>query len=296
MAGDVTQSEWTLKRLLEWTSDYLGRAAVEQSRLCSEILLAEALQCQRIELYTNFDRCPDEDQLAHFRAWVQRCVCHEPVAYLIGKAHFYGLEFKVTPAVLVPRPETELLVTEALNFLRQTIRPTVDVLDLCTGSGCVAVALAANVVEAEVIAADCSGDALQIARSNIKQHDLLERVSTCRSDLFANIEQSGKAVFDLIVSNPPYVSTAQFEKLSPTIRNHEPRQALQAGDDGLDYHRRILADCQAYLADGAALMLEVAYDQAGQVVGLCEQAGFLTDIATVRDALGHERVVRARKL
>jgi len=295
MVESAQQSEWTRKRLLEWTSDYLGQVEVDQPRLCAEILLAETLGCQRIELYTNFNECPDAEQLAHYRDWVRRCAAHEPVAYLVGKAHFYSLELAVGPTVLIPRPETEVLVTEAIDLLRQTIRPTVDVLDLCTGSGCVAIAIAANIVEAEVAATDKSADAIQLAQRNVQGHDLQGRVTLWQSDLFANIEQSGKAVFDLIVSNPPYIATGEFAKLPANIRQYEPREALLAGEDGLDVIRRIVSQAEPYLADNAMIMLEIGHNQAQQVTALFEQCGYLNEITTVEDNLGHQRVVKARK-
>ena len=295
MASNTQASQWTLNRLLDWTSAYLGQAGVDQPRLCAEILLAETLGCQRIELYTNFDQCPDPQQLARYRQWVRRCAQHEPVAYLVGHAHFYSLDFKVTPAVLVPRPETELLVSEAIHCLRQSTRPTVDVLDLCTGSGCIAVAVATHVVEAEIVAADNCTDALAVAAENIERHDLQQRVRLCRSDLFAQVEESGKALFDLIVTNPPYIAADQFEKLDPNVRDHEPEQALLAGDDGLDVIRAILDQAEPYLADSGALMMEIAFDQAAAVTELFQQTGYLGEIESVRVQLGHQRVVKARK-
>ncbi len=170
MATQVPQkSEWSIKRLLEWTSEHFNNVEVNQPRLCAELLLAHVLQCQRIDLYVKFDTCPEESQLAQFRDLVKRCGAHEPVAYLTGKAHFFSLEFVVNSDCLIPRPETETLVAQAIDFCRhQTHRPTVDVLDLCTGSGCVAIAIAAHVVETEIIAVDNSGAALQIAQKMLR--------------------------------------------------------------------------------------------------------------------------------
>jgi len=295
MATQVDNSPWTLKRLLEWTSDYLAKAAVDQPRLCAEILLAEVMKCQRIELYMAFDKVPTPDQLSTYRDWVKRCSKHEPVAYLIGRQHFFSLEFKVSPAVLVPRPETEVLVTQALAFLNQSNRPTLDVLDLCTGSGCVAVALAQNFVEAEFIASDISAEALAVAAENIARYDLGPRVKLCQSDLFDAIESSGKGIFDLIVSNPPYISAPQYAKLDKNVRDYEPPMALRGGEDGLDFYRRIVRHADKYLADDAALMVEVAYDQAEAVTELFQKCGYLNNVQTARDALGHHRVVSGIK-
>lgn len=296
MATQTQDSKWTLKRLLEWTAEYFGRIPISQPRLSAEILLAHALGCQRIELYTNFAKCPNAEQLAEFRQWVKRCGNHEPVAYLTGKGHFFSLEFKVTTAVLIPRPETELLVTEALEFIRhETYRPTVDVLDMCTGSGCIAVAIAQNAVETEIVAVDNSNDALAIANENVKKYDLQNRITLIESDMFNNVAQSGKGVFDIIVSNPPYIAAAEYELLDACVRDHEPRQALFAGDEGLDYIRRIIAGAEPFLADSGILMLEIAYNQAKQVTELCNESGYLKDITAVMDHQGHNRVIKARK-
>jgi len=289
-------SPWTTKRLLEWTAEYLQKAQIDQPRLCAEILLADVLNCKRIDLYVRFDYCPQPEELTRYRQLVRRCAQQEPPAYLTGKANFYSLEFTVSPAVLIPRQETETLVTQAIDFLtRETNRPTVDVLDLCTGSGCIAVAIASNVIEAEIIATDISPEALQIARYNIEKYDLQSRVTLLQSDLWAQIDRADKGIFDLIVSNPPYISTAEYAQLEPNVRKFEPPQALLAGEDGLDYYRRIIEQAQACLADNASLMLEVAYNQAQEVVALCEQSGYLRDIRVIKDTLGHQRVVKANK-
>lgn len=291
-----SKTEWTNKRLLEWTADYLGKAEVEQSRLCAELLLAHVLNWQRIRLYTDFDYAPKPDELSRFRELVKRCGQHEPVAYLTGHAHFYSLDLEVNASVLIPRPETEVLVTHALDFLRQqTSRPTAYVLDLCTGSGCIAIALAANVVEADILAIDSSGESLEVARRNVEKYDLQGRVHLLEGDLFATMDQAPCAIFDLIVSNPPYISAAEFDKLESNVRKYEPRGALLAGADGLDYYRRIAGEAGEYLADGGVLMVEVGYNQAREVAGLLEQAGAYKDIKVYKDHLGHGRVVKAAK-
>ena len=288
------KSEWTCKRLLEWTSEYLKKAGVEQARLCAEILLADVLKRQRIELYTDFNFCPDEGQLGRFRELVRRCGGHEPAAYLTGKAYFYGLCFAVSPAVLIPRPETELLVAQALDFIaRETRRPTVEVLDLGTGSGCVAIAIGANAVEAEVTAADNSREALEIAAKNAAAHELQGRIKLVQSDLFEGLEEGG--VFDLIVGNPPYISDEEYGRLDRGVREYEPAGALRGGVDRLDVIRKIIAQAGAYLADRAALMLEAAWNQGEQVIALFEGSGYLKDVSSVKDNLGHQRVIIGRK-
>ncbi|MCP4708336.1 MAG: peptide chain release factor N(5)-glutamine methyltransferase [Planctomycetes bacterium] len=290
------KSEWSIKRLLEWTSAHFANAEVNQPRLCAELLLAYVLGCQRIDLYVKFDSCPEESQLSRYRELVKRCVAHEPVAYLTGKAHFFGLEFVVNSDCLIPRPETETLVAQAIDFCRhQTHRPTVDVLDLCSGSGCVAIAIAANVVEAEIIAVDNSSGALEIARKNVEVHDLQGRITLLESDLFEQVDTTGKGVFDLIVSNPPYISAREYEKLDRMIRDYEPKVALWAGVDGLDVIRRMVADAERFLADDGAIMIEMAYDQAEDVKALFEEADYLAEIRIVQDSIGHPRVVVAKR-
>ncbi len=297
MASEATEkTSWTIKKLLEWTTDYFGQAQLEQPRLAAEILLAHVLRCQRIDLYVQYDRCPEPAELSEFRALVKRAASQEPVAYLTGRAHFFSLELEVSPAVLIPRPETEVLAASAIDFCRhETIRPKVDVLDLCTGSGCLAIAIGANVVEAEIVAVDISSEALEIARRNVIKHDLEGRITLLESDLFERIEQGPKGIFDLIVSNPPYISEHTYEKLSSDIRNYEPASSLLAKNQGLEYHQRIIDGAERYLADEGSLMMEIAFDQSDAVIALLKQSGYLKEVSIVRDNIGHPRVVKGKK-
>jgi release factor glutamine methyltransferase len=167
---------------------------------------------------------------------------------------------------------------------------------LCTGSGCIAIALASNVVETEILAIDRSAGALEIAGKNVEKHNLPGRITLLQSDLFSKIEEASFAVFDLIVSNPPYISAAEFEKLEPNVRQYEPATALLAGEDGLEYYRQIAEQALNYLADGGAIMVEIAYNQAEEVVSLFEQNKKYTKVTVYKDHLGHNRVVKAGKL
>lgn len=291
-----TNSKWTTKKLLDWTCEYLQQANVDQPRLSAEILLADVLGCKRIELYMHFDYSPNSDELARFRQIVRRCADNEPVAYLTGKAHFYSLQFEVGPAVLVPRPETELLAAEAIEFVRRrTDRPNVAILDMCTGSGCVAVAVAANAIEAEITAVDTSEAAIEMAQKNVQKHGLQGRIKLVRSDLFEKLENTENSTFDLILSNPPYISNSEYEKLAPVVTNYEPKEALLAGEDGLDVIKKIIGRAKKFLADNGELMLEVAYNQAETVSGLFEKSGYLKEIKILKDNLGYGRLVKARK-
>ena len=290
-----TQTPWTTKRLLDWTSEFLTRFDIDQPRLCAEILLAHVLSCQRLDLYLRFDQCPSDTQRTSYRDLVRRCSNHEPTAYLTQNANFYSLQLHVSPDVLIPRPETELLVDQAIEFLRSnTDCKNPCVLDLCTGSACIAIALAANNEKAQILATDKSSLALTIAQKNVTTHNLTDRVTLMESDLFAALD-SQQHQFDLIVTNPPYIAADEYEKLPPNVRNFEPAQALLAGPDGLDIIRNILRDANRFLKINAPLMTEIAYNQTDAVIALFEQSGYLEKIETVKDHLGHHRIVKARK-
>ena len=291
-----SEQGWNIKRLLEWTSDYFAKNNVESGRLCAEILLSHCLGFQRIELYTRFDYCPPEAELGKYRDLVKRCAAHEPVSYLVGYKEFFSMKFKVSPAVLIPRPETEVLVSQAIDFLNSYSRPTADCLDLCCGSGCIGITIAANVVESSFIASDISDEALEITSENAETHELGERLQVCKSNMFDDIESSGKGIFDLIVSNPPYISDEEFAKVEKNVSEYEPHLALKAADNGLEFYKIIAGQAGEFLADDGMLMLEIGYEQAPAVTELLSQAGCFADITTIKDSLGHNRVVKARKV
>ena len=291
-----SEQGWNIKRLLEWTSDYFAKNNIESSRLCAEILLSNCLACQRIELYTRFDYLPPESELVIFREQVKRCAAHEPVAHLVGFKEFYSMKFKVSPSVLIPRPETEVLVAQAIDFLNNHNRPKADCLDLCCGSGCIGITIAANVIEAEFVSSDISDEALEITAENAETYELGGRLKVCKSNMFENIESSGKGIFDLIVSNPPYISDVEFDKLEKNVADYEPHLALKADDNGLEFYKIIAAQAGGLLADDGMLMLEVGYDQGPAVSDLLNQAGCFTDIKMIKDSLGHNRVVKAMKV
>jgi release factor glutamine methyltransferase len=236
----ASNDTWTIQKLLSWVAEYLKSKGVDSPRLSAELLLSHVLGLKRIELYTQFERIVTEEQLARLHNLVERAGKHEPIAYLAGKTEFYSLELDITADCMIPRPETELLVERAIEFLRgRTGRQSV--CDLCTGSGCIAVAIARNYIDCRIIATDVSSAALSVAARNVEKHRLKERVKLLCGDLFAPIvPQLDVEKFDLIVCNPPYVSAAEFEKLNKKVKDYEPRLALFAGEDGLDIYRRII--------------------------------------------------------
>jgi len=288
---------WTIQKLLGWITGHLTEKGVDSPRLNAELLLSEVLGLARIELYMHFDKVPTQPQLDRLHLLVRRCGQLEPVAYLIGRTEFYSLPIKVSPDCLIPRPETELLVERAIEFLRSrhTAGQLQDVCDLCTGSGCIAVAIAKNFTDAKIIATDICDSALSIAAENIKQYGLNEQVKLVCGDLFEPIMKGlDSAGFDLIVCNPPYVARAEYEKLGKNIKDYEPTLALQAGIDGLDVYHRIAERVEEFLKPDAALMLEIGYAQGQAVKDLLEQTGIFTEIKIEKDPTNN-RIVIAKK-
>ena len=282
-----TDAPWTIGRLLDWTTQFLHNKGVESARLDAQLLLAHALGCTRMALYTRYTEEPSEAERVRYRELVQQRVKGSPVAYLLGRKEFFLLEFEVGPQVLVPRPDTETLVTEALMLLKPLIAPRV--FDVGTGSGCIALSIAHEHKSAIVTAGDISREALEVARRNAAKHQLTERVRFVEGDLFAAV--AGEK-FDLIVSNPPYIRTGDLAELAPEVRQ-EPRLALDGGPTGLAVIDRLVYEAAGYLEPGGHLMLEIGHDQDAEV----RQRLALHDwefVKTVQDRSGHARVVVAR--
>lgn len=285
---------WTVKRLLDWVTGYLTDKKVDSPRLSAELVLCHVLGKKRIELYTQFDTVVDRPHLDRLHDLVKRAGQHEPVAYLVGKTEFYSLEMAVCADCLIPRPETELLVQRAIEFLRTGPGPH-RVLDLCTGSGCIAVAVAANCKDAHIVGTDICDKALSVASQNVERHKLADRVELLSGDLFDPIlPHLDAGPFDLIVSNPPYVTAAEYERLDRNVRDYEPRLALHAGDDGLDVIRRIIQQVDPFLKGDGALMLEIGYQHAPAVTDLLRLTGRFSHIQVDKDFQGHDRVVVAQ--
>jgi release factor glutamine methyltransferase len=289
-------ADWTIQKLLNWINEYLTNKGIESPRLSAEILLSGVLGLKRIELYTQFDKTVAAEQLDKLRDLVRRAGQQEPVAYLVGKTEFYSMELNITSACMIPRPETELLVERAIEFLR-TRHGTQFVCDLCTGSGCIAVAIGKNFPDARIIATDICDEALAIADENIKKHQLKNKITLLCGDLFDPII-SGLDVekFDLIVCNPPYVSSAEYEKLDKNVKDYEPRKALFAGIDGLDIYRRIIEKADEFLKPDAALMMEIGYAQGPAVKELLEQTGVYNEIKIEKDFHKNDRIVSTKKV
>ncbi|MDD5064697.1 MAG: peptide chain release factor N(5)-glutamine methyltransferase [Phycisphaerae bacterium] len=291
----TTNDIWTIQKLLNWVAEYLKNKGIDSPRLSAELLLSYVLGLKRIELYTQFEKIVTEQQLDMLHDLVERAGKHEPVAYLAGKTEFYSLELEITADCMIPRPETELLVERAIEFLR-TRSGKRFVCDLCTGSGCIAIAIARNYPDCRIIATDICDAALSAAAKNVEKHGLKERIKLLCGDLFDPIVPHLDAEkFDLIVCNPPYVSAAEFEKLDKNVKDYEPKQALFAGDDGLDIYRRIIERVKHFLKPDAALMLEIGYEQGQAVRELLEQVRIFAEITIEKDFHDNDRIVIAKK-
>ncbi len=275
---------WTPLRLIAWTQDFFAKKGVDAPRLTAEVLLAHALSCDRVRLYLDFDKPLGDPELARFRELVRRRADGEPTAYLVGKKEFWGRPFRVDARVLVPRPETELVLEAALAALP----PGGRALDLCTGSGCLGVSLALERPGARVLATDVSEDALAVARENAAALGAVVEFAT--GDVWAAVH--GAARFDVVVSNPPYVPSKELSALSREVRR-EPCIALDGGEDGLEVIRRVVAGAPARLVPGGVLCVEMHESHAESLPRLCREAGFASAEAR-RDLAGLPRFTVAR--
>jgi release factor glutamine methyltransferase len=288
---------WTVRRLLEWTTGFFTRKSVDSPRLSAELLLAHVLNIARIKLYTDYDRPLAERELTTYRDLVKRAGEQEPIAYLTGKAHFFNIEFEVDKGVLIPRPDTETLVENVLQTARH--QPGMEaprILDLCTGSGCIACALAHRIRSAIVTATDISPEAVKVATKNVERLGLTDRVKVLHGDLYDPLKDEVDArPFNLIVSNPPYIPTGQIASLDQNVRDYEPKLALDGGIDGLVVHRRILEHAAYRLLPGGRAYLEIAFDQGDAALELATHYGDLVEPHILRDYGGNDRVLVVRR-
>lgn len=305
---------WTTLKLIRWTTEYFEKKGIPNPRLDAELLLAHALKCQRIDLYIQHEKMISEKDLAKFRSLVERRAKREPLQYILGETDFWGLKIKVTPDVLIPRPETELLVEEAIKAVSSdkclvssdkgnlpsftkhyTLNTTPCILDIGTGSGCIAIALAKNIPNAQVIATDISKEALALAKENIATHGLAGQIKTILADIapWRVFETEGRK-FDLIISNPPYIPSGQIPSLQAEVRDYEPRMALDGGTDGLKYIRQILMEAPKLLKRSAHLLFEIG-EEHGSILA-SQEAPELKILTIRKDYSGLERIVVCRKV
>jgi release factor glutamine methyltransferase len=282
--------DWTIIKLLQWTTTHFKTHGIESPRMDAELLLAYALGVERIDLYLRHDQPLNPDELNRFRQLVKRRLAREPVAYITGRKEFWTLELTVGPEVLIPRPETECVIEAVLALLEtDTDAQKGRFLDLGTGSGAIALALAHSCPEAHVVAVDRSRKALRVAHGNALRHGLQDRVHLVAGNWF-DIFAGGKMRFDIIVSNPPYIPSPVIDSLQPEIVRYEPREALDGGPDGLDAVRQIIRQAPAYLPSGGGLFLEIGHDQYPAVRRLAQSCGLYREVTCRSDYSGQDRV------
>lgn len=281
---------WTTRRLLEWTAEYLKRKGVDSPRLSAELLLAHVLSVQRIRLFMELDRPASPLERAAYRELVERAAGHEPIQYLTGQAHFFSLTFDVNPAVLIPRPSTETIVEHVIQHARRTpgFRSPL-IADICTGSGCIAIALAQNLPEANVVATDISASAIEVAKANAKRHGVADRIEFRVGSLFEPLRES----FTYVCANPPYIPDEEWESVEANVKLYEPTEALRGGEDGLDLIRPLLTGAPAYLARPGQVLIEIAASRKAAVLELAQEVGGLADARVINDAQGFARVLIA---
>lgn len=283
---------WTYSRLLAWTTDFLNRHEIEDARLASELLLAHAAGCRRIELYTRGDQVPAPEHLEQFREWVKRAAAHEPIAYLVGEKEFFSLAYQVNRDVLIPRAESEILVEWTLDYLAQTATAAPKLLDVGTGSGCIAITLLKHCPTATAMATDVSAAALDVARGNAERHGVLDRMVLVRADrLQLPSDARPDGGFDLLVCNPPYIPESQVPTLDVAVRDYEPHLALTDGGDGLSFYRDLAAGARQWLAEHGAVVVEVADGQADAVQNLFVGNGWAHRTTRRDRTTGRQRVL-----
>jgi release factor glutamine methyltransferase len=288
----ATERVWTLGDLLEWTAKHLAQKDIDTARLDAEVLLAYVVGCKRIDLYgMRYAEIASPDIRQKYRELIRRRLEGCPVAYLVGRKEFYGLELKVGPAVLIPRPDSEHVVIECLALAKTMVHPRV--VDIGTGSGNLAIAIAKHHATAEVTAIDRSGDALEIARENAAKHEVAQRICFLQGDLFAAL--ASEEQFHFIVSNPPYIADEDVAQLPIGVRQYEPHQALQGGSGGFGFFDRLIRESQSRLLPGGHLIVEIGTAQEKPArERLTAIADFIL-APTIEDYSGHPRVLRVQK-
>lgn len=277
-----------MRDVVTWMTDDLRKRGVDGARLDAELIVAQALHIDRVKVIVDGQRMLEPQELETIRALFRRRRGFEPVAYLRGFREFYGRPFRVDRRVLVPRPDTEILVEVALERLRHRDLGA-RIVDLCTGSGCVAITLKLERPTMTVDATDLSADAIAVARDNAQRLGAVWNVRFAAGDLFAPLGAPRK-IYDLVVANPPYIATDEIATLQPDIKDHEPRLALDGGPDGLDIVRRIVKEAPGWLRPGGALAMEIGAGQAPLVERIYVEGGF-RDVRRTQDYGGHDRVV-----
>lgn len=284
----------TLRTAMIAASRFLSGAGVESPRLDAELLLRHVLRIGQAEFYLRVDEAIVPDVELRFWELLRRRAAREPLAYITGYKEFWSLDFDVTPDVLIPRPDTEVLVEAALERARSMDKSPLKIIDIGTGSGAIAVSLATELRQGEVTAVDISSAALRVARGNAERHGVAQRIRFVEGDMFAPVAAERES-FHLIVANPPYIRSGDLAGLAPEIREWEPIVALDGGTDGLDAYRRIVSESGRYLAADGHVLIEIGDGMGKSIAEMFANAGDCEAAAVLRDYAGNERVIAARK-
>ena len=290
----TTTEDWTILRLLEWTSGFLKEKGFESPRLEAEILLSAARECSRIDLYTAFNEVASDEVRTAFRELVRRRGEGTPVAYLVGHREFYSRKFRVTPDVLIPRPETEFIILRLLDLVAGKTSQPWKVVDVGTGSGIVAINAALELPSASVTAIDISPAALAVAQKNATDHEVTDRLEFIEGSVLSSLPP--EPVFDFVLSNPPYIMTSEYAELDSHVKDHEPKLALEAGEFGTDVIEKLIPQSAERLKPGGWLMMEISPMIASRVNDLIISDGRYGEPHTTKDLSQLARVVSAQRV
>jgi release factor glutamine methyltransferase len=290
----MLETERTISGALKWGTRHLQEKGIESPWVNAELLLRKTLDMGPVELYLHSNRALTKSQFASYKSLIGKRARGEPTQYILGRREFWSLDLKVAHGVFIPRPETELLVEEAVRIFRDERLHALQCMEVGTGSGAIAIALAKELKRCSVVAGDVSWEAVHLARENARIHGVSGRIRFLVGDAFSAIK-GGKRRFDLIISNPPYIASSRIETLSREIAEFEPRIALDGGPDGLEPLRKIVVGTELFLKDGGWLMLEVGEEQGGAVAEMIRNTGFFEPPLIIKDHSGLDRVIRARK-
>jgi len=281
----------TIHDILNESTKFLETADIPSARLDAEVLLAFYLECDRLDFFKNPEMVLSAKQLAGYRDLIARRLRWEPVAYITGRKNFWTFSLEVSKDVLIPRPDTEIIVEEALDIIRKKDSEGISILDIGTGSGAIALALAGEIPSAKVTATDISCAALALARKNARSLNLEDKIKFLQGDLFEPVD----GIFDMIVCNPPYISEAEYRELPAGVKDYEPPMALLAGQDGMEFYEKLIHQAPGHLQKNGWLLLEIGAKQENQVRGLMEESGSFSSINMRRDYAGLPRVMKARR-
>jgi release factor glutamine methyltransferase len=290
----MLEVEPTISEALGWGARLLSDKSVQSPRLDAELLLRKALEIDQIQVYLYSDRILSQPQVTFYTSLINKRIKGEPIQYILGSREFWSLDLRVTPEVLIPRPETELLVEETLKIFRAERNLTLRFMEVGTGSGAIAIALAKELQGCFILAEDISWRAILIAKENARVQGVSDNIRFLVGDLFPPLKE-GRPLFDLIVSNPPYIPSSKIRTLAREIAEFEPRIALDGGPDGLELLRRIVLESVSFLRDGGWLMLETGEGQGEAVAEMIRNTGFFAAPSLIKDHSGVDRIIRARK-